>query len=89
MALYIFYKPDESIIGHGNVYLNDTMGTSHLEYRSHLKKVFWPKRCVGSSFQILDIHEYACGLKLGHALILNQNPNFEMASSLMADLPGM
>jgi hypothetical protein len=49
--------------------------------RSHLKKVFWPNLCVGASFQVLDILEYACGLKLGPALILNQNPFFEMASS--------
>ena len=49
--------------------------------RSHLKKVFWPNICVGALFQVLDIQKYACGLKLGPALILNQNPFFEMASS--------
>jgi len=48
--------------------------------RSYLKKVFWPNSCVGPLFQVLNIHEYACGLKLGPALALNQNPNFEMAS---------
>ena len=50
--------------------------------RSYLKKVFWPNLGVGSSFQVLDILEYACGLKLDSALILNQNPFFEMASNL-------
>jgi len=48
--------------------------------RSHLKEVFWPNIFVGSAFQILDIQQYACGLKLGPAGILNQNPIFEMAS---------
>jgi hypothetical protein len=32
-------------------------------------------------FQVLDIPEYACGLKLGTVLILNQNPFIEMASN--------
>ena len=51
--------------------------------RSYLKKVFWPNPCVESSFQVLDIKEYACGLKLGPALVLDQNPIFEMASSIL------
>ena len=51
--------------------------------RSYRKKVFWPNLGVGSSLQVLDILEYACGLKLGPALILNQNPFFEMASNLL------
>jgi len=37
---------------------------------SHLKKIFWPNLCVEPSFQLLDIPEYACGLKLGPALTL-------------------
>jgi hypothetical protein len=49
--------------------------------RSYLKKVFCPNLCVGPSFQLLEILEYACGLKLGPALTLSQNPIFEMASS--------
>jgi len=48
--------------------------------RSYLKNVFWPNIGVGISFQVLDILEYACGLKLAPALTLNQNPVFEMAS---------
>ncbi len=48
--------------------------------RSYLKKVFCPNLCVGPSFQLLDILEYACGLILGPALTLSQNPIFEMAS---------
>ena len=65
--------------------------------RSHLKNVFWPPAFfggIGASFQILDIQQYACGLKLGPAVrvlakprfsrgeegILNQNPLFEMTS---------
>ena len=55
--------------------------------RSYLKKVFWPNLCVGSSFQVLDILQYACGLKLGSALTLNQNPDFEMASSRIQQSP--
>jgi hypothetical protein len=35
---------------------------------------------VGASLQILDIQQYASGLKLGPVAILNQNPIFEMAS---------
>jgi hypothetical protein len=34
---------------------------------------------IGASLQILDIQPYACGLKLGTAAILNQNPIFETA----------
>jgi hypothetical protein len=49
--------------------------------RSYLKKVFLPNLCVRPSFQVLDILEYACGLKLGPALTLSQNPFFEMASN--------
>jgi hypothetical protein len=48
--------------------------------RTYLKKVFWPNLCVGSSFELLGILEYACGLNLVPALILNKNPIFEMAS---------
>jgi hypothetical protein len=48
---------------------------------SYLKKVFWSNLFVGSSHQLLGILEYACGLNLGHALTLNQNPIFEMAST--------
>ena len=47
--------------------------------RGHLKNVFWPNIFVGTSLQILDIQQYACGLKLGPAAILNQNPIFETA----------
>jgi hypothetical protein len=56
-----------------------------LSIRSHLKNVFWPPAFsgeIGASFQILDIQQYACGLKLGPAAILNQNPIFEMGSSI-------
>ena len=65
--------------------------------RSHLKNVFWPNIFVGASFQILDIQQYASGLrptkimgsggksrlagKLSPAAILNQNPIFETASN--------
>ncbi len=49
-------------------------------YRSYLKKVFWPNFCVGPLLQLLGIPQYACGLKFGPALNLNQNPFFEMAS---------
>jgi hypothetical protein len=50
------------------------------KYRTHLKNVFWPPAFggVGASFQILNIQQYASGLKLGPAAILNQNPIFEM-----------
>jgi len=50
--------------------------------RTHHKNVFWPNIFVGASFQILDIQQYASGLKLGPAAILNQNPIFEMGSNL-------
>jgi hypothetical protein len=52
-------------------------------FRSYLKNVFWPNLRVGPSFQLLEILEYACGLNLGPALILNQNPIFEMASKII------
>jgi len=60
--------------------------------RSHLKKVCSPDIGVEPSSQVLDIREYACGLRLtgknrsggksrkagilGLALISNENPNF-------------
>ena len=46
-------------------------------FRTHHKNVFWPNIFVGASLQILNIQQYACGLKLGPAAILNQNPIFE------------
>jgi len=49
--------------------------------RTQLKNVFWPNIFVGAEFQILDIQQYASGLKLGPAAISNQNPIFEMGSS--------
>ena len=49
--------------------------------KTYLKIIFWPNLGVWPSFQVLDILEYACGLKLGPALILNQNLYFEMGSS--------
>jgi hypothetical protein len=76
-------------------------------FRTHFKNVFWPNIFVGASLprvagfpiwsyrscgsQILDIQQYASGLKLGPAArvpakplgedgILNQNPIFEMGS---------
>jgi hypothetical protein len=55
--------------------------------RTYLKNVFWPSAFfggIGASFQILDILQYACGLKLGPAAILNQNPIFEMGSKKAA-----
>ena len=55
-------------------------------YRSHLKKVFSPELGVEPSSQVLDILEYACGLRLGLALISDKNPNFEIASNFM-DVP--
>jgi hypothetical protein len=36
---------------------------------------------IGASFQILDIQQYASGLKRDPAAILNQNPIFEMGSN--------
>jgi len=50
---------------------------------SHLKKVFCPNLCVGRSVQILEIRQYSSGFNLASALILNQNPFFEMASNLI------
>jgi hypothetical protein len=72
-------------------------GGSIAVIRTHLKNVFWSNIFVGAAFQILDIQQYASGLrptkligldgksrsagKLGPAAILNQNPTFEMGSS--------
>jgi len=55
--------------------------------RTHLKNVFWPPAFfggIGASFQILDNQQVACGLKLGPAAILNQNPIFEMGSNILS-----
>jgi hypothetical protein len=56
--------------------------------RTHLKNVFWPNIFVGASFQILAIQQYASGLKLGPAAILNQNPIFEMGSKNAGEVAG-
>jgi hypothetical protein len=50
---------------------------------SQLKKVFSSDIGVEPSSQVLDIPEYACGLILDLALISNENPNFEMAFSVL------
>jgi len=55
-----------------------------MKSRTHLKNVFWPNIFAGASFQILDNHQVACGLKLRPAAILNQNPIFEMGSSIVS-----
>ena len=49
--------------------------------KSYLKKVFCPNFCVGPLLQLLGILQYACGLKFGPALNLNQNPFFEITSN--------
>jgi hypothetical protein len=51
--------------------------------RTHLKKVFWPNLGVSAGSQILDILQYACGLKPGPAYTLDQNPFFEIGSTLV------
>jgi len=50
------------------------------QIRTYLKKVFCPKLGVGRSVQVLKIQEYSSGLNLAAALILNQNPFFEIGS---------
>jgi hypothetical protein len=64
--------------------------------RTHLKNVFWPTVFfggMGASFQILDNHQVACGLKLGPVALvtakplgedetLDQNPILEMGSRM-------
>jgi len=54
--------------------------------KSYRKNVVWPNLGVGSSFHILDIRKYACGLKLGSALTLSQNPIFEIAFSFQPQM---
>ena len=49
-------------------------------FRSYLKKVCSPDIGVEPSSQILNILKYACGPRLGFALISNKYPFFEMAS---------
>jgi hypothetical protein len=51
--------------------------------RTHLKNVFWPNIFVGAAFKILDIQQYASGLKLGPAAILYQNPIFVIGSNII------
>ena len=45
-----------------------------------LNCTFWSNLCVGAVFQILDILQYACGLKCCSALTLNQNAHFKVSS---------
>jgi len=56
--------------------------TAAFRTRTYLKKVFWPKLGVGRSVQVLEILQYSSGLNLASALILNQNPFFEIGSNL-------
>jgi hypothetical protein len=61
------------------------LSASRHSSRSYLKNVFWPPAFfggIGAAFQILDTQQYASGLKLGPAAILNQNPIFEIASRI-------
>ena len=75
----------------------DSISHQHCQPEAISKMSFGPTRqrriniFVGASLQILDIQQYASGLKLGPAArvpakplgedgILNQNPIFEMAS---------
>ncbi len=46
---------------------------------SYLKIIFLPKLGVGPLFQVLDIRQYDCGLKVGSVLISTKNFYFEMA----------
>ena len=75
----------------GNLLKSGGDGMGQKVARSHLKNVFWPNIFVDAAFKILDIQQYASGLKLGPAVrvpakplgedgILNQNPIFERAS---------
>ena len=45
------------------------------------KKSFGPISVLSPRFNPSEYLEYVCGLNLGHALILNQNLIFEMASN--------
>jgi len=55
--------------------------------RNCRKNVFWPNIGVGPLFQVLNILAYAGGLKQWPALILSQNPIFEMAANQRFDTP--
>jgi hypothetical protein len=46
--------------------------------RSHLKKAFCPNFCVGTEFQLLEILQYVCGLKLGPAFLPRQSSAGEL-----------
>ena len=48
-----------------------------------MQRTFWPNVCVGAVFQILDMVQYACGLKPDPACTLDQNPFFEIGSSYL------
>ena len=63
------------------VSLMSILPSLHTTATSYLKIIFSPKLGVGPFFQVLDILEYACGLKLGPALILTKNLYFEMPCS--------
>ncbi len=45
-----------------------------------LRCTFWSNLCVGGMLQLLDILQYACGLKHAPALVLNQNAHFKPTS---------
>ncbi len=60
------------------LFLREPLVRESITSTSYLKEIFWFNFFVGSGFQILNTREYACGLQLGSALILNQNPFFEM-----------
>ena len=72
-------KEPESNIANDST-ANPALFYSGVFFRTYLKNVFYPNLRVVLSFQLLKIQKYSCGLKLKIALILKQNPIFEMGS---------
>ena len=101
-SLYrVFLDTPDLIRLHPKMKHTKPMIISAIKTRTHPKNVFWSPAFggIGASFQLLDIQQYASGLrptrsirsdgessnagKIGLAAILNQNPIFEMASKKM------
>jgi hypothetical protein len=61
----------------------DVPGLGFKDFATQAKNADLIDIFVGASLQILDIQQYASGLKLGPVAILNQNPIFEMGSRIV------
>jgi hypothetical protein len=60
--------------------LRPTAGLGSVSFRSCLNIALWPNLFVRVDFQVLEIPQYSCALKIDSSSTLAHNPNFETTS---------